>query len=87
MQELTRQLAECIVDEVMSAEADEACMAAPAAGTATGKRSLQTCVGTPAPRGLKLRSGSFFPGDVTGHSRPRWSRRAPRERAPARRDG
>ena len=28
MQELTRQLAEYIVDEVMSAEADEACTAA-----------------------------------------------------------
>jgi putative transposase len=36
MQELTRQLAEYIVDEVMSAEADEACTAVPAAGTATG---------------------------------------------------
>ena len=34
-----------------------------------------------------LQKRSFFPGDVTGHSRPRWSRRAPRERAPARRGG
>lgn len=87
MQELTRQLAEYVVDEVMSAEADEACTGGASSRNGHGERSLQTCVGTPEPRGPKLRSGSFFPGDVTGHSRPRWSRRAPRERAPARRSG
>lgn len=45
MQELTRQLAEYIVDEAMSAEADEACMAAPAAGTATGSAACRRAWG------------------------------------------
>ncbi len=63
MQELIRQLAESIANEVMSAEADEFC----GEGNSRNgyrERSLQTCVGTLTLKVPKLRRGSFFPEDV-----------------------
>lgn len=63
MQELLRQLAESVVNEIMDAEADQMC------GEGNGRngyreRKLVTCVGTLTPGVPKLRVGSFFPDDV-----------------------
>ncbi len=69
MQELTRQPAESIANEVTSAEADEFC----GEGNSRNgyrERSPRTCVGTLTLRVPKLRRGSFFPEDVlTRHQR------------------
>ena len=64
MQELLRQLAESVVNEVMSAEADEVCGASGNSRNGYRERSLTTCVGTLTLRIPKLRTGSFFPEDV-----------------------
>jgi putative transposase len=64
MQELLRQLAETVVNEVMSAEADEVCGASGNSRNGYRERSLKTCVGTLTLRIPKLRTGSFFPEDV-----------------------
>lgn len=63
MQELVRQLAEGIANEVMSAEADEPC---DGSNVRDGyrERRPQTCAGTLSLRVPKLRRGSFFPEDV-----------------------
>lgn len=63
LQELLRQLAEPIVNEIMDAEADQMC----GEGNSRNgyrKRKLLTCVGTLTPGVPKLRQGSFFPEDV-----------------------
>jgi len=63
MQELLRQLAESIANEIMDAEADQMC----GEGNSRNgyrERKLSTCVGTPALRVPKLRQGTFFPEDL-----------------------
>lgn len=64
MQELLRQLAESVVNEIMSAEADQLCKATGNSRNGYRERSLVTCVGTLTLRIPKLRTGSFFPDDV-----------------------
>ena len=64
LQEVLRQLAESVVNEVMSAEADQLCEATGNSRNGYRERMLTTCVGTLTLRVPKLRSGSFFPEDV-----------------------
>ena len=64
MQELLRSLAESIVNEIMSAEADQLCGATGNSRNGYRERRLVTCVGTLTLRIPKLRTGSFFPDDV-----------------------
>ena len=64
MQELLRSLAESVVNEIMSAEADQLCEATNNSRNGYRERRLVTCVGTLALRVPKLRAGSFFPDDV-----------------------
>ena len=64
MQELIRCMAETLVNEIMSAEADQLCGATGNARNGYRERKLATCVGTLTLRIPKLRSGSFFPEDV-----------------------
>ena len=64
LQELLRQLAESVVNEIMSAEADQLCEATNNSRNGYRERSLTTCVGTLTLRIPKLRVGSFFPDDV-----------------------
>lgn len=64
MQELVRQLAESIANEIMSTEADEVCAGGANSRNGYRERRLATCVGTPALRVPKPGSGSFFPDDV-----------------------
>lgn len=64
LQEVLRQLAESVVNEVMSAEADQLCEATGNSRNGYRERALTTCVGTLTPGVPKLRSGSFFPEDV-----------------------
>ena len=64
MQELLRQLAESVVNEIMSAEADQLCEATHNSRNGYRERRLVTCVGTLTLRIPKLRAGSFFPDDV-----------------------
>lgn len=66
MQELLRQLAESVVNEIMGAEADWLCESAGNGRNGHGERRLTTCVGTLALRTPKPRAGSFFPDDVPG---------------------
>ncbi len=66
MRELIRSLAESIVNEVMSAGADQLCEATGNSRNGYRERKLATCVGTLALRVPKLRTGSFFPDDVIG---------------------
>mgnify|MGYP000894433860 CR=1 FL=1 len=66
MRELIRSLAESIVNEVMSAEADQLCEATGNSGNGYRERRLVTCVGTLTLRVPKLGTGSFFPDDVMG---------------------
>lgn len=64
MQELLRSLAEAVVNEIMSAEADQLCGATGNSRNGYRDRRLTTCVGVLNLRIPKLRSGSFFPDDV-----------------------
>jgi len=64
MQELIRSLAESLVNEIMSAEADQLCGATGNSRNGYRERRLTTCVGTLTLRIPKLRTGSFFPDDV-----------------------
>ena len=64
LQELIRQLAESVVNEIMDAEADQMCAAQKNTRNGYRERKLKTCVGTLTLKVPKLRSGSFFPGDV-----------------------
>lgn len=64
LQEVLRQLAEPVVNEVMSAEADQLCGATGNSRNGYRERMLTTCVGTLTLRVPKLRTGSFFPEDV-----------------------
>ncbi len=64
LQEVLRQLVESVVNEVMSAEADQLCGATGNSRNGYRERMLVTCVGTLTLRVPKLRSGSFFPEDV-----------------------
>lgn len=64
LQEVLRQLAEPVVNEVMSAEADQLCRATGNSRNGYRERMLTTCVGTLTLRVPKLRTGSFFPEDV-----------------------
>ena len=66
MQEPLGQLAESVVNEMMSAEADRLCEATGNGRNACRERGLATCVGTLAPRVPRLRAGSLFPDDATG---------------------
>lgn len=63
MQELVRQLAESMANEVMSAGADEFCGEG-SSRNGYRERSPQTCAGTPRLRVPELGGGSFFPEDV-----------------------
>lgn len=64
MQELIRSLAESVVNEIMSAEADQMCEATGNSRNGYRERRLVTCVGALTLRIPKLRAGSFFPDDV-----------------------
>lgn len=64
LQEVLRQLAEPVVNEVMSAEADQLCGATGNSRNGYRERMFTTCVGTLTLRVPKLRTGSFFPEDV-----------------------
>lgn len=64
LQEVLRQLVESVVNEVMSAEADQPCGATGNSRNGYRERMLTTCVGTLTLRVPKLRTGSFFPEDV-----------------------
>ena len=64
IQEVPGQLAESVVNEVMSAEADQLCGATGNSRNGYRERKLVTCVGTLTLRIPKLRTGSFFPDDV-----------------------
>ena len=64
LQEALRQLAESVVNEVMSAEADQLCGATGNSRNGYRERKLTTCVGILNLRIPKLRVGSFFPDDV-----------------------
>ena len=64
IQEVLRQLAESVVNEIMSAEADQLCEATRNSRNGYRERRLVTCVGTLTLRIPKLRTGSFFPDDV-----------------------
>ena len=64
LQEVLRQLVESVVNEVMSAEADQLCGATGNSRNGYRERMLTTCVGTLTLRVPKLRTGSFFPEDV-----------------------
>ena len=64
LQEVLRQLAESIVNEIMSAEADQLCGATGNSRNGYRDRRLTTCVGVLNLRIPKLRKGSFFPDDV-----------------------
>lgn len=66
LQELIRQMAETLINEVMSAEADQLCVATRNSRNGYRERKLVTCVGTLTLRIPKLRIGSFFPDDVLG---------------------
>ena len=60
MQELLRQLAESVVNEIMSAEADQLCEATGNSRNGYRDRRLTTCVGVLNLRIPKLRTGSFL---------------------------
>ena len=64
LQEVLRQLAESVADEVMSAEADQPCEATGNSRNGYRERMLTTCMGALTLRVPKLRTGSFFPEDV-----------------------
>ena len=64
LQELPGQLAESVVNERMSAEADQLCEATKNSRNGYRERRLMTCVGTLTLRIPKPRIGSFFPDDV-----------------------
>ena len=64
MQELIRSLAESVVNEIMSAEADQMCEATGNSRNGYRERRLVTCVGALTLRIPKLRAGSLFPDDV-----------------------
>jgi len=64
LQEVLRQLAESVVNEIMSAEADQLCGATGNSRNGYRERRLVTCVGVLNLRIPKLRVGSFFPDDV-----------------------
>ncbi len=70
MQELLRQLAESVATGIMSAEADELCASSGSSRNGYRERKLLTCIGTLTLRIPKLRTGSFFPEDVTGLTLP-----------------
>lgn len=64
LQEVLRQLAESVADEVMSAEVGQLCEATSNSRNAYRESMLTTCVSTLTLRVPKLRSGSFFPEDA-----------------------
>lgn len=64
LQEVLRQPAESVADEVMSAEANQLCEATGNSRNGYRERMLTTYVGTLTLRVPKLRSGDLFPGDV-----------------------
>lgn len=63
MQELLRQLAESVANEIMDAEADQMCGEGNSRN-GHGERRLLTCVGTLTPGVPKPGQGSFFPEDL-----------------------
>lgn len=65
MRELLGQLAESVVNEMMSAEAYRLCEATGNGRNGYRERSLVTCVGTLALGIPRASTGSFFPDDVT----------------------
>ena len=66
MRELLRQLAESVVNEMMSAEADRLCEATGNGRDGYRERGLVTRVGTLTPGIPRLRTGGFFPDDGIG---------------------
>lgn len=64
MRELLRALAESVVNEIMSAEADQLCDATGNSRNGYRERRLAACVGTLTLRIPKPRVGSLFPDDV-----------------------
>ena len=65
MSELIRTMAESLVNEIMDAQADDACESG---NRRNGyrERKLTTSVGTISLRIPKLRSGTYFPGSLAG---------------------
>ena len=64
LQEMPGQLADSVVNEVMSAEADQLCEATGNSRNGYRERRLITYVGMLVPGVPKLSSGSFFPEDA-----------------------
>ncbi len=64
MQELIRTMAEALVNEIMSAQADELCDSSENTRNGYRERKLTTCVGTITMRIPKLRIGSYFPDEL-----------------------
>ena len=60
-----RQLAESVVNETMSAEADRLCEATGNGEDSHRERGLVTCAGTLALGIPRASAGSFFPDDMT----------------------
>ena len=74
MSELIRAMAESLVNEIMDAQADDACEAS---NRRNGyrERKLATSVGTISLRIPKLRSGTYFSEDLISRSHRAWTAR------------
>ena len=66
MREPLRQLAESVVNEMMSAEADRLCEATGSSRSGCRERGFVTRAGALAPRIPRLRTGSLLSDDATG---------------------
>lgn len=64
VQELIRVMAESLVNEIMSAQADELCDSSENTRNGYRERQLITCVGTITMKIPKLRIGSYFPDEI-----------------------
>lgn len=64
VQELIRVMAESLINEIMSAQADELCDSSENTRNGYRERKLTTCVGTITMKIPKLRIGSYFPDEL-----------------------
>ncbi|WP_255464183.1 MULTISPECIES: transposase [unclassified Adlercreutzia] len=64
MQELIRTVAEALVNEIMSAQADELCDSSQNTRNGHRERRLITCAGAITMRIPELRIGSYFPDEL-----------------------
>lgn len=64
MQELIRTMAEALVNEIMSAQADELCDSSENTRNGYRERKITTCVGTITMRIPKLRIDPYFPDEL-----------------------